>query len=179
MSTFSFLEHKISFVTAAECPEGLVHHDCFHHSCEQTCTSIRSGQSSCPPLQVIQIHPSLPFFLLQSGVCFPGCFCPSGLVREGDACIEPSHCSNCVCRYFSMHCHLLLFLQAEIWSWLLHFRREECKTKTRQGASFLVLISPIPILETDLHSGHPSKPKRRVRLLSESVHSGLLWQGET
>ena len=97
VSTFSFLEHEISFVTAAECPEGLVHHDCFHHSCEQTCTSIRSGQSSCPPLQVIPIHSIHPF---QSGVCFPGCFCPSGLVREGDTCIEPSHCSNCVCRLF-------------------------------------------------------------------------------
>ena len=118
VSTFSFLEHEISFVTAAECLEGLVHHDCFHHSCEQTCTSIRSGQSSCPPLQVIPIHSIPPF---QSGVCFPGCFCPSGLVREGDTCIEPSHCSNCVCRYSSMHSHLLCFPQAEIWSWLLHF----------------------------------------------------------
>ena len=38
-----------------------MHHDCFHHSCEQSCTSIRSGESSCPPLQVIIIiHKNLP-----------------------------------------------------------------------------------------------------------------------
>merc|ERR1719495_900539 len=68
----------------ASCPESLVHHDCFHHSCEQSCSTLRNGDSSCPALQ--------------NGVCFPGCFCPSGLVRDGDNCIEPSQCSNCVCR---------------------------------------------------------------------------------
>ena len=32
---------------------------------------------------------------LQEGVCFPGCFCPDGLVKDGNRCIEPTKCKNC------------------------------------------------------------------------------------
>ena len=46
----SILPHPLC--PAAECPEGLVHHDCFLHTCEQSCSSTRSGSASCPPLQV-------------------------------------------------------------------------------------------------------------------------------
>ena len=65
---------------AAECPDGLVHRDCFHHSCEATCENIKE-ERACPALQ--------------EGVCFPGCFCPDGLVKDGNRCIEPTKCKNC------------------------------------------------------------------------------------
>ena len=65
---------------AAECPSGLVHSDCFHHQCEPSCSSLRD-EAACPPLT--------------NGICFPGCFCPAGLVRDGSKCVPPQKCRNC------------------------------------------------------------------------------------
>lgn len=31
------------------------------------------------------------------GVCFSGCFCPDGTVRNGDECILPTECRDCIC----------------------------------------------------------------------------------
>ena len=79
-----FIIFKYTFFLATQCPPGLVHYECFHHSCEPTCDSINTSDEPCPALK--------------EAVCFPGCFCPNGLVREGDKCKEPSQCKNCVCK---------------------------------------------------------------------------------
>ena len=71
---------SLSPCAAAVCPPGLVHHDCYHHKCQHTCSSLRD-EAACPP-----IH---------SGICFPGCFCPDGLVKDGSKCVLPSKCRNC------------------------------------------------------------------------------------
>ena len=31
-------------------------------------------------------------------VCFPGCYCPEGMVKDGNNCIEPNKCKNCNCK---------------------------------------------------------------------------------
>lgn len=33
------------------------------------------------------------------GVCFSGCFCPEGTVRNGDKCVPPIHCKDCICEW--------------------------------------------------------------------------------
>ena len=58
-----------------------MHHDCFHHSCEQTCSSIRSGQSSCPPLQVL--IPTHPPFLFPEWGLLPGLLLPKWSGQRG------------------------------------------------------------------------------------------------
>lgn len=30
-------------------------------------------------------------------MCFPGCYCPPGLLRKGDKCIKASECKDCEC----------------------------------------------------------------------------------
>ena len=34
------------------------------------------------------------------GVCFAGCFCPDGMVRNGDDCVHPTECRDCICDGF-------------------------------------------------------------------------------
>ncbi|KAL6266408.1 hypothetical protein P5V15_003260 [Pogonomyrmex californicus] len=63
------------------CPPPFVHRDCFHSKCEITCDNLHEVEP-CPPMQ---------------GVCFPGCFCPDGLVRRNNECVPPTHCRDCVC----------------------------------------------------------------------------------
>lgn len=64
-----------------------MHYECYHHACEPSCKSTRAGgdDATCPALD-------------GDAVCFPGCFCPNGLVRDGNRCKEPAQCMNCVCR---------------------------------------------------------------------------------
>ncbi|XP_017781781.1 PREDICTED: hemocytin [Nicrophorus vespilloides] len=64
-----------------ECEAPLVHHDCYRRRCEPTCETI-SDPNICPKLP---------------NVCFPGCYCPPGLVRKGDSCIKASTCKDCEC----------------------------------------------------------------------------------
>lgn len=59
----------------------MVFQDCYQRRCEPTCESI-NDPTICPKL------PNL---------CFPGCYCPAGLVRKGDECISPSSCRDCEC----------------------------------------------------------------------------------
>lgn len=33
------------------------------------------------------------------GVCFSGCFCPEGTVRNGNECVPPTHCKDCTCEW--------------------------------------------------------------------------------
>lgn len=65
----------------ASCPPPFVHRDCFRNKCEITCDNLRELEP-CPTMQ---------------GVCFPGCFCPDGLVRQDDECVPPVRCRDCVC----------------------------------------------------------------------------------
>ncbi|XP_011303247.1 hemocytin [Fopius arisanus] len=66
------------------CPAPLIYKDCFRNECEE----------SCDNLQEIEPCPYIP------KVCFPGCFCPDGLVRHGEECIAPTECRDCACDGF-------------------------------------------------------------------------------
>lgn len=76
-------------------PGGAVFQECHRRPCEPTCYNMRDGaDAGCPELG--------------AGGCYPGCFCPDGLVRAGDGtCVKPSACRDCVCdglassQYFS------------------------------------------------------------------------------
>lgn len=63
------------------CASPFVHRDCFRNKCEITCDNLHELEP-CPTMQ---------------GVCFPGCFCPDGLVRWNDKCVPPVQCRDCVC----------------------------------------------------------------------------------
>lgn len=65
----------------AHCPPPFVHRDCFRSKCEITCDNLHEVEP-CPPMR---------------GVCFPGCFCPDGLVRRNNECVPPTQCRDCVC----------------------------------------------------------------------------------
>lgn len=65
----------------ASCPPPFVHRDCFRNKCEITCDNLHELEP-CPTME---------------GVCFPGCFCPDGLVRQDDKCVPPVQCRDCVC----------------------------------------------------------------------------------
>ncbi|XP_012135564.1 hemolectin [Megachile rotundata] len=65
------------------CPPPLVHKDCFRNKCETSCDNLQQIDP-CPMMQ---------------GVCFSGCFCPEGTVRDGDACVPPMQCKDCVCEW--------------------------------------------------------------------------------
>ncbi|EFN85665.1 Hemocytin [Harpegnathos saltator] len=65
----------------ASCPPPFVHRDCYRNKCELTCDNLHELEP-CPTMR---------------GVCFPGCFCPEGLVRQNDKCVPPVQCRDCVC----------------------------------------------------------------------------------
>ncbi|OQR68987.1 Hemocytin-like [Tropilaelaps mercedesae] len=70
---------------APKCPPDEEYHDC-GPSCVVTCQNFfETGQLTCASND--------------SGVCIPGCFCPSGLVLDytSNACIEPENCADKVC----------------------------------------------------------------------------------
>ncbi|CAB3386136.1 Hypothetical predicted protein [Cloeon dipterum] len=74
---------RIQLGCAAECPPGLIYHECYERRCEPSCANMQ-----CPQVQN------------QNGGCNSGCFCPDGLVRKADACVKPSQCKDCVCNGF-------------------------------------------------------------------------------
>nr|XP_034190302.1 hemocytin [Osmia lignaria] len=65
------------------CPTPLVHKDCFRNKCETSCDNLQQIDP-CPMMQ---------------GVCFSGCFCPEGTVRNGDQCVPPMQCKDCTCEW--------------------------------------------------------------------------------
>ncbi|CAK9818181.1 SSPO [Anthophora quadrimaculata] len=67
----------------ANCTPPLVHKDCFRNKCETSCDNLQQIDP-CPVMQ---------------GVCFSGCFCPEGTVRNGDQCVPPTECKDCVCEW--------------------------------------------------------------------------------
>lgn len=72
---------RTAYDCPASCPSPFVHRDCFRSKCEITCDNLHEVEP-CPPMR---------------GVCFPGCFCPDGLVRRNDECVPPAQCRDCVC----------------------------------------------------------------------------------
>ncbi|XP_043601962.1 hemocytin isoform X2 [Bombus pyrosoma] len=65
------------------CTPPFVHKDCFRNKCETSCENLQQIDP-CPVMQ---------------GVCFSGCFCPEGTVRNGDECVPPTHCKDCICEW--------------------------------------------------------------------------------
>jgi len=63
---------------AAKCPAGFVHKDCHQSGCEKTCQNL-SGQCGTTAY----------------GSCFPGCYCPEGMVKNGNKCVTSDKCRNC------------------------------------------------------------------------------------
>ncbi|CAK1545090.1 unnamed protein product [Leptosia nina] len=63
-------------------PPPFIHYDCYRKRCEPTCGAISSGLSDCA---------------VEDGQCFPGCYCPPGKLRNGDQCLAPHDCLDCVC----------------------------------------------------------------------------------
>jgi len=63
------------------CPQPFIHQDCFRSKCEITCDNLHEVEP-CPVMQ---------------GICFPGCFCPNGLVRRDNECVLPTQCRDCIC----------------------------------------------------------------------------------
>jgi von Willebrand factor len=73
---------RVQLDCPATCDAPLVYHDCYQRKCEPTCESLSSSDAACPKVP---------------NVCFPGCYCPPGLVKKGDTCISPSNCGDCEC----------------------------------------------------------------------------------
>lgn len=68
---------------SATCPPSLVHNDCYRRRCEPSCDTL--NENDCPHLP---------------GTCFSGCYCPDGMVRNGDKCVPINECKNCICDGF-------------------------------------------------------------------------------
>ncbi|CAB0015559.1 unnamed protein product [Nesidiocoris tenuis] len=60
-----------------KCPDGLVYKACFNKVCEPCCAELML-EDACPT----------------ADRCFPGCYCPDGLVRSYDKCVRPSDCRD-------------------------------------------------------------------------------------
>ncbi|KZC09215.1 Hemocytin [Dufourea novaeangliae] len=67
----------------ATCTPPFVHKDCFRNKCETSCDNLQQIDP-CPVMK---------------GVCFSGCFCPEGTVRNGDQCVPPTQCKDCTCEW--------------------------------------------------------------------------------
>ncbi|XP_043682227.1 hemocytin isoform X2 [Vespula pensylvanica] len=71
-----------------DCPDNclapFVHRDCFRNKCERSCNDLQEADP-CP---------------IMEGVCFSGCFCPEGTVRNGDDCVVTTECRDCICEGF-------------------------------------------------------------------------------
>lgn len=75
------LDWRTAYDCPATCPSPFIYRDCFRSKCEITCDNLHEVEP-CPPMR---------------GVCFPGCFCPDGLVRRNNECVPPAQCRDCVC----------------------------------------------------------------------------------
>lgn len=74
-----FRRHLYLFFLAVSCPTPLVYKECFNKVCEPSCDSLLQSDP-CPKLP---------------GLCFPGCYCPDGYIKESGSCVKPSKCRNC------------------------------------------------------------------------------------
>ncbi|VVC41699.1 Hypothetical protein CINCED_3A025143 [Cinara cedri] len=80
-STVELSDWRILHDCPVSCPAPLVYKECFNKACEPSCDSLLQNDP-CPKLP---------------GLCFPGCYCPDGYIKDLDSCIKPSKCRNCVC----------------------------------------------------------------------------------
>ncbi|XP_046389468.1 hemocytin isoform X2 [Ischnura elegans] len=83
-STIDLGDWRIIHGCVAECPPGEVYKDCYERQCEPSCGTLMD-KDPCPRLE---------------NSCFPGCFCPDGLVRKGSSCVSPVECRDCTCDCF-------------------------------------------------------------------------------
>ncbi|XP_078043521.1 hemolectin [Augochlora pura] len=67
----------------AICATPFVHKDCFRNKCETSCDNLQQIDP-CPVME---------------GVCFAGCFCPEGTIRNGDECVPATQCKDCTCEF--------------------------------------------------------------------------------
>ncbi|CAG0914107.1 unnamed protein product [Notodromas monacha] len=70
-----------------QCPKGFVHFDCPPDMCQETCTN--GGFVDCSDRRSYQ--------LLADTMCFPGCYCPEGLIEKDGACVPPKTCHDMSC----------------------------------------------------------------------------------
>ncbi|KAF5285691.1 hypothetical protein FQR65_LT13076 [Abscondita terminalis] len=75
------IDWRMKYDCPAVCEAPLIHHDCYRRRCEPTCGAL-ADPNACPKLE---------------NVCFPGCYCPPGYVRNGDKCVSPTDCGDCEC----------------------------------------------------------------------------------
>ncbi|KAJ8683257.1 hypothetical protein QAD02_019049 [Eretmocerus hayati] len=67
----------------ALCEPPFVYNDCFKNECEVSCENVRQTEP-CPRVK-------------DGAVCVSGCFCPEGLVRDGNNCVPAARCRDCAC----------------------------------------------------------------------------------
>ncbi|XP_039283049.1 LOW QUALITY PROTEIN: hemocytin [Nilaparvata lugens] len=67
-----------------DCPAPFIYKECYNRICEMGCDDLMDD-NPCPTSE---------------GSCFPGCYCPDGLIREKDNCVKPLDCQDCVCDGF-------------------------------------------------------------------------------
>uniref|UniRef100_A0A481MQJ2 Hemolectin n=1 Tax=Nipponaphis monzeni TaxID=196483 RepID=A0A481MQJ2_9HEMI len=80
-SSVELSDWRILHDCPVNCPAPLVYKECFNRVCEPSCDSLLQNDP-CPKLP---------------GLCFPGCYCPDGLIKDFGTCIKPSKCKNCIC----------------------------------------------------------------------------------
>ncbi|RZF42331.1 hypothetical protein LSTR_LSTR016166 [Laodelphax striatellus] len=67
-----------------DCPAPFIYKECYNRICEMGCSDLMDD-NPCPTSE---------------GSCFPGCYCPDGLIKEKETCIKPLECQDCVCDGF-------------------------------------------------------------------------------
>ena len=72
----------VTHISAANCPAGMIYNDCYRKECELNCENVRHPESCLTD---------------QSNICFPGCYCPDGMVKDQNTCKKPKECKNCNC----------------------------------------------------------------------------------
>ncbi|XP_065200216.1 hemocytin isoform X2 [Planococcus citri] len=72
---------RIKYECPVNCSAPFVYHECYDRQCEPSCDSLLQ-KDECPKIE---------------NKCFPGCYCPDGLLRKGNSCIKPSECRDCEC----------------------------------------------------------------------------------
>nr|CAD7570854.1 unnamed protein product [Timema californicum] len=75
---------RVQLDCPVSCPGNLVFNECYKHQCERSCDNLMA-EDPCP---------------VAPNICFPGCFCPEGLVRKGELCVKPVECRDCICDGF-------------------------------------------------------------------------------
>lgn len=82
--TIILLVINLNFIyIAVNCSSPFVYHECYDRQCEPSCDSLLQ-KDECPKIE---------------NKCFPGCYCPDGLLRKGNSCIKPAECRDCMWKF--------------------------------------------------------------------------------